>query len=249
LIHGFCLLLSLSSWAFARVDPECRAIEDAFAVNNLDQLNRAEPHSIQWQALKQFRLAATYIPAEREKEARQEIKSGLKIVNRGISRHPDDVSLLTLGAMLDGQYLLLSPWRFFFNGQRGLSRLRRAEKLDPSNPRVVLVRGTAKIVLPKIFGGNPKDAVKLFEKALATVRQEHRFMDLSVCEYGEWAQVDLLNWLGRAMARQGSKKESMEAYNRALARSPGNYWVQQALANRGYEWETGKKLASGKDHD
>jgi tetratricopeptide (TPR) repeat protein len=233
LIHGFCLLLSLSSWTFASVDQECRAIEDAFAVNNLDRLNKAEPQSVQWQALKQFRLAAAYIPAEREKEARQAIKSGLKIVNRGIASHPDDVSLLTLGAMLDGQYLLLSPWRFFFNGQRGLSRLRRAEKL----------------VLPKIFGGNPKDAAKLFEKALATVRHKHRFMDLSVCEYGEWAQVDLLNWLGRAMAKQGFKKESMEAYNRALARSPDNYWVQQALENRGYERETGKKLASGKVHD
>ena len=51
------------------------------------------------------------------------------------------------------------------------------------------------------------------------------------------------------MAKQEFKKESMKAYNRALARSPANYWVQQALENRGYEWETGIKFASGKDHD
>ena len=139
--------------------------------------------------------------------------------------------------MLDGQWLLLRPWRFFISGRRALARLNRAERLSPDNPRVTLLRGTAKVVLPGILGGNAEDAIEMFTTTLQRpVYSGESFETSPLCVNGEWAQVDLLNWLGRAHTKAGNIDLGRQAYERALARSPDNHWVKLALAGAGYEW-------------
>ena len=188
-------------------------------------------------ALKQFRLAAAYIPDKQNKQALQAIRQGLKTLNRALKTDPDNPRLLLLSAMLDGQWLLLRPWRFFLNGRRALNRLSKAEQLTPDNPRATLLRGTAKVVLPGIFGGNAEEAVALFNQTLAATDSSGQvFEDSALCHNGAWAQVDLLNWLGRAHTKLGQPKQARQAYLRALHRSPDNYWVKLAMAGQGYEW-------------
>ena len=235
-------LLALSLEVGATQETECLMIEQMFAQNRIQELIDYKPESPRWQALQQFRLAAAYIPDDNKKEARRAIKQGLKVVAKTLKDEPDNSEVLLMGTMLDGQLLLLSPWRFLINGTRGLSRLNRAEKLEPDNPRVTLIRGTAKVVLPAIFGGNAKEARDMFQSALDTDRSGVRFSDSPLCENGEWAQVDLMNWLGRAEEKLGNTGASKAAYRSALRFSPDNYWVKIAMEGRGYEWTEGEEL-------
>ncbi|MEM9621407.1 MAG: hypothetical protein AAF993_07140 [Pseudomonadota bacterium] len=219
-------------------DAECLAVEQAFASNEVEKLAALTLQNPQWQALQQFRLAAIYIPAEQNRLARQAVKAGLVITNKALQTSPDNVEMLLLGAMLDGQMLLISPWRFLHNGRRGLKRLRSAERLDHNNPRAALIRGTALVVLPAFFGGNARSAQQMFAQAL-TVTDTHgkRFADSELCSRGAWAQVDLLNWLGRAHAKLDEHAAAAAAYQQALQRSPDNHWVQLAIEGRGYNWD------------
>lgn len=218
------------------------SIERAFALNDTEALIELNLSHPRWQALRYFRLAAAYIPADENREARKAIRAGLKLVSSELNKTPDDVDLLLLGTMLDGQYLLISPWRFIFNGRRGLSRLRRAEKLAPEDPRAALVRGTSKVVLPGLLGGDVKSAVEIFENTLAARStmdsdiSHTTFADSTLCAGGEWAQVDILNWLGRAYAKLNKHDLSLTTFERALSRSPDNHWVKLAIAGEGYEW-------------
>lgn len=220
------------------VDQQCLAIETAFAENRLEALEALQPSQVQWQLLRYFRLAAAYIPMDERRKAGNAIRAGIALAQDHLKGHPNAVEELLLSSMLDGQYLLLRPWRFFVNGRRGLRRIERVETLDPSNPRIALIRGTAKVVLPGIFGGDPAAARALFEASLNQPSgDELTFAQTPLCTEGEWAQVDLLNWLGRAHARLGNEAESKAAYKQALTRSPGNHWVILAMRGEGYEWE------------
>lgn len=162
LILGFCCLsLPLQAQNLAgamaeNVSSECLAVEQAFMHNRVAELRSLQLSTPRWQAQRFFRLAAALIPADEHKAARSAVLEGLSVVNTALRQNPEDVELLLLGAVLDGQILLLSPWRFFHNGRRGLKRLRQAEMLEPENPRAVMVRGTAQVLLPAILGGKRK---------------------------------------------------------------------------------------------
>ena len=231
-------LVPLVGVADSGTDAECLAVERQFAANQIDALAGLRLETPRWQALQQFRLAAAYIPSEDRKRAREAVLEGLKVVNAALEEAPGDVEMLLMGAMLDGQILLLSPWRFFHNGLRGMDRLRQAEKLEPDNPRVTLIRGTAQVILPGVLGGDAGQAREAFAAALEDRGAAGvRFDELALCAGGEWAQVDLLNWLGRAHHKLGDVAEARATYARALSRSPGNHWVRLAMTGNGYEWQ------------
>lgn len=235
---SFVLLSFLAGTAVAdSVNPTCFAIERSFAENKLDALHAVDAAQPRWEALKQFRLAAAYIPADERKPALKAIREGLSVVSRELKTHPEDPELLILGAMLDGQYLLLQPWRFFWNGRRGLKRIARAEKFEPENPRIALVRGTAKFILPRILGGSAQEAEAIFSTALNQPTATNTpFQATNVCAGGQWGQVDLMNWLARAYAKQGKDALSQDTFQLASKYSPGNHWVDLALKGEGYEW-------------
>lgn len=232
-----CLTLCIGSVQANAVSAECLAIESSFARNQLSQLIALEPTKLRWRALQQFRLAATYIPTENKPAAREAIRAGLDIVATAVKRDGPTADILLLGTMLDAQYLLIHPWRFFYNGSRALRRLGKAEKLDPDNPRVALVRATAKIVLPKALGGDVKAAEAMLKEALGKrLGDGPVFSESQLCGDGHWAQVDMLGWLGRAYVKQGDEPSARAAYQRALTYSPNNHWVKLAIAGEGYEW-------------
>ena len=220
-------LAGLPAEARAAVDDECLAIEQAFAENRIADLALLEPTIPRWHALKTFRLAAAYIPERRHREARRLLKRGLNDIADALRDRPDDVELLLLGAMMDGQILLIDRWRFLFNGFRGLRRLAQAERLAPDNPRAALIRGTAKVVVPWVLGGSARQAIEILSGGVR---------DTSLCDAGEWAQVDILNWLGRAYDKIGDTETATCYYRQALARSENNHWVQLAIAGEGYRW-------------
>ncbi len=233
-VVALCLI---AAQAHAETATECLLVEAAFAENRVDDLASLTLQTPRWQVHQQFRLAAAYIPAEQRRRARKAVLEGLRIANKAIRANPEDVEMLLMGAMLDGQILLLSPWRFFHNGLRGLDRLDRAEALDPQNPRAVLVRGTAEVLLPKFLGGDVDGARGKFLAALnAHTSTGVPFRASTLCDDGAWAQVDLLNWLGRANDKLANAAAAQGAYAEALARSPHNHWVKLAIEGRGYEW-------------
>ena len=210
------------------IHPACAAIEQAFARNQPDVLAAVEASAPHWEALKQFRLASLFIQESNKRAARRSVDRGLQAVRAGLKAKPGDPELLLLGAMLDGEHVLVRRWSFFTNGVRGLRRLRRAERAMPDNPRARLIRGSARVVMPRVLGGDALEAIDILSPA---VRSN------ATCADGDWGQVDVLTWLGRAADETGDRAAAQDYYRRALAYSPGNYWVQKAMTGRGYVWQ------------
>lgn len=212
----------------AAIDADCLAIENAFALRDLDTLAALEPGPPRWQAHRDFRLAAAYIAEGSNQQAVAPLKRGLGIVADELAENGDDAELLLTGVMLDGQFLLVNRWRFFHNGLRGLRRLDRARALAPDSVRLALIEGTAKIILPAVLGGNAREAADIFSAAR---REDAR------CESGEWAQIDVLTWLGRTWTELGERQQADEAFQAARQRDPTNHWLQREMEGLGYRYE------------
>ena len=222
------LLLAQSLGAEPPIDEDCLAIENAFAMADFEALLALEPHLPRWRAHRDFRLAAGYIALGRNADAVAPLKRGLGVVAGGLTEHGEDVELLLTGVMLDGQFLLVNRWRFLHNGLRGLRRLDRASALQPDNARLALIRGTAKIVLPGVLGGNAQEAADIFIAAAD---------DGVRCAGGEWGQIDVLTWLGRTWTELGDLEKAKQAFTAASARDPGNFWLNRELQGLGYRFE------------
>ena len=218
------VLLPTAGWS----DGECKAIEAAYARADLDALIAIAPTSVNMRSLRLFRLAALHIQHNARGEAKRAIASGLAITKDRLAVDEADVEQLLFGAMFDGLHVLTHRWSFATHGFRGYRRLGRAEQLDPGNLRAALVRGSAWVVVPRWLGGDPTRAASVLTDAIHAA-PEH-------CDASAWGQIDVLMWLGRAAEALDESARADAYYRQALARSPGNVWVQRAIDGLGYSW-------------
>lgn len=110
----------------------------------------------------------------------------------------------------------IRPWKAMVHGPQSASRIEKARKLAPENPRVVLLDGVADREKPKAFGGDParaqtrfRDAVQLFENSGAT-------------EFGgpRWGAADAYLYVGRGLREAGDTLGARNALERALIIAP-----------------------------
>lgn len=83
-------------------------------------------------------------------------------------------------SMIATAHMMVDPQsRFMQYGQSSSIELIKAKKLDPSNPRPVLLEGQSKFFTPEQYGGGKAQAKELFTKALQLFDQFKPTSDLS----------------------------------------------------------------------
>lgn len=98
-------------------------------------------------------------------------------------------------------------------GRRSYNEIALALKLDSGNPRASLAMGIWKLRTPRLFGGDPDEAVGHFQRA---VQLEPRSVQARV-------------WLGVAFKERGRRAEAREALEQAVALQPQNAWARSEL--------------------
>ena len=94
---------------------------------------------------------------------------------------------------------------------------KRALKLEPDNPRVLLVIGINKFNTPFLFGGGKKRAMKYLDKSLAGWRK-------NPAGAYRWGEADSHLWRGRTHEKLGDTESACTDYAAALQVSPGYEW-------------------------
>ena len=109
-------------------------------------------------------------------------------------------------------------------GRKSDREMERAAALDPTNPRVFLLRGIGSIYKPRMFGGGLDKAEKDLKKALALFPEDKATSPAPVWGYAEaWA------WLGQVYLREHRLDDARAAYVKALEVQPGYGWVTHTL--------------------
>ena len=182
-------------------------------------------------AYARYRLAAIYLQQDLPARARPVLKKATAQLRSLLQAHPDFADGLVLLAAVYGLEMLRRPFKAVYLGPRANKLIDRALALEPSNPRAYLMKGVAKFQTPGLLGGSVVEARRLLRQGLSNIQAQQSGPGAI-----RWGLVDLHLWLGRVAAQEDRREREQHHYTSALALSPGNYWVLQAMAGRGYRY-------------
>jgi len=138
-------------------------------------------------------------------------------LDEAIDEDRDFAEAYALQSACYGQLAALRTLSAVISGPKSGSRLEKAQKLAPRNPRVVLVQAMGEYERPKAFGG---DKVK----ALATLRRAVELFDQSQKNeqsgFPSWGAADAHAALGRSLLESGDALGARNALERALIVAP-----------------------------
>jgi tetratricopeptide (TPR) repeat protein len=130
-----------------------------------------------------------------------------------------------LRAAVTGQLIAVgNPVSGMWLGPRADGYMEKALEIGPNNPRVWLLKGTATMFKPKMFGGGADKAEKELLKAIELFANDRPSPPAPA-----WGHAESYAWLGQAYAAQEKLSEARATYQKALELEPGNGWVMHVL--------------------
>ncbi len=127
-----------------------------------------------------------------------------------------------LGA-ITGLKIAYSPIKGMFLGPKSQELLEKAIKESPSSPLTWKLYGNSKLQTPEAYGGDIKEAIKAYEKAIALFESDTTSLPFN------WLYLDTLAFLGQAFTKDGQRSKAIAIYEKALTVEPNFSWVKLAL--------------------
>jgi tetratricopeptide (TPR) repeat protein len=159
------------------------------------------------------------------KEAGALLEAADRILEKSAVKAPtaDAIALRSavIGQMIGTSRNPITPMRL---GPKSSSLMERAVSLEPSNPRVWLLRGISAFHTPSMWGGGLDKAAEYLDKALGLFANSHPSAPAPA-----WGHADAYIWRGQVYRRQGKLDDARRAYNEALKIAPNHQWVVRRL--------------------
>jgi tetratricopeptide (TPR) repeat protein len=127
-----------------------------------------------------------------------------------------------------------SPWKGMYLGSKSQSLMEKALADSPNSPLVWKLYGNSKFFTPETWGGDLKEAIKAYEKAIQLFES-----DLDKTKFN-WFYLDTIAFLGQAYQKDGQTSKALATYEKAIKVEPNYNWVKFNLLPKA------KKTASAK---
>ncbi|MEQ8474289.1 MAG: tetratricopeptide repeat protein [Marinoscillum sp.] len=121
-----------------------------------------------------------------------------------------------------GLAMAYDSWKGMYLGPKSGGLIGQAFSQAPDNPLVVKLYASSKLYTPEMFGGNPSEAVKQFERSVA-------LFESAGDTTNNWLYLDALAHYGMSLQKMGKSQEAVEVYTKTLAIEPEFKWVKYSL--------------------
>ena len=216
------LLLLLSSFAFAQ-EPDIErvtAVSYAGDIAGLETM-RAEIKDVSYPgAYLKYRLAIAYYVSGKSDLSDDLLAETVSDLEKIVAANPESADAYALLATSIGMRISFRPAvRGITMGAASDRAMKRAQEIDPANPRVWLVKGIAAHNTPTMFGGGTKKALTALDEAIS----------IYATDASGWGQADA--YICRGLTHQGNGDTVLARadFQAALAASPDYEWAEQLL--------------------
>ena len=97
-----------------------------------------------------------------------------KPLDKAMELNPENAENFILTKMIHSLKMMVDPMtRYMTEGTLAAQALAKAEKLDPDNPRITLLKAEDTYFTPEQFGGSKEKGMELFKKALQQYETFH----------------------------------------------------------------------------
>lgn len=141
-----------------------------------------------------------------------------------LDKNPKWVEVLAIKGALIAYKIAMSPYKAPFLGPESVSIIDKALSLDSTNPYALTEKANSKLYAPVLFGGNPKEAVLLYQKAIASIERT-----LNGNKEYEWWHLNVMAQLAIAAEKSGQTELARSSYRKILQVAPNFKWVRDEL--------------------
>ncbi len=198
-------------------------IERALAVSPGDE------RAMYWLAFAEYRQAIRLLYAENPDEDRAEelIEHAIQCLEGLVAKSPTSDAYALLGS-LTGMSILFNPISGMWRGPKSNGQLKRAQELDPTNPRAYYLHGIGTLNTPALFGGGAEKSIPSFLRAVELYEQE-RSKNIADPRTPHWGEGECLAFTGSTFAQLQNVEQARLYYEKALAVQPTNRLAQSGL--------------------
>lgn len=122
----------------------------------------------------------------------------------------------------------LDPWRSPFAAPLSRSRIEKALRLAPRNPRVLLLGSRAACDRPPFFGGDLQQGLVLLQRSVSTFERQHTHANATGLP--AWGAADAFTDLAQDYLRRGDAVAARNVLERALLVAPHFAQARQLMA-------------------
>lgn len=162
------------------------------------------------------------IGAKKNDTAQKFIVKGEKLIADVIKMSPNNATAYAFKGSFLGFRIGMSKFKALSLGQESIESIEKAYKLDPKNIQAVVDRANALYHTPRLFGGDKKEALRLFQEGVTLI-------ETSKSAQNNWLYLNLLTSIAQAYENVGQNKQAASVYDKALRFEPDFKWVKNEL--------------------
>jgi tetratricopeptide (TPR) repeat protein len=189
------------------------------------QLNAEDPNDAYLAAYIDWRLAGIHFSLADTDTGDGVLQRGQEILEALVEQAPESAEAWALLSTTYGMRIGINPMvRGMTMGYKADRAIEQAMKLEPENPRVLIIYAIGKLNTPPMFGGSDDKAMEALDRAIAV---------LAVSGPGRyaWGEADAYIWRGIARKRQGQLEQAAADFDAALDAVPSHDWAEALRAD------------------
>ncbi|NCC45817.1 MAG: hypothetical protein EOM16_02120 [Bacteroidia bacterium] len=164
-----------------------------------------------------------YLVSQKEKKrAAVYVAKGDAIIESVLSSDPDNALFLAYKAAFMGFKIGINNLRAMTLGMKSADLSSRAFYLDSANAQVVSERANVLFYSPSFAGGNKKEAMRLYGKAIELIEKNGDTLQ-------NWFYLSLLTNMARLEEQENNLLKALSLYKKILAIEPRYKWVRNEL--------------------
>ncbi len=169
-----------------------------------------------------YAYASALIAKKMRNDAVKAIDKGKKLTDELLKKEPGNALGWNYKGCFIGYEIALNKLKAITLGKTCTNHLNKASQLDPNNPQILFDRGNLFYYPPKIFGGNKREALKYYQKAIAILEKTNKTRS-------NWTYLQLLVVEAHSNELLGDDKSAEKSYLKALKTEPNFQLVKNEL--------------------
>lgn len=152
------------------------------------------------------------------------LSSTINELEKVVSVTPNDDEAWALLSHSYGFMISFKPQLSAEYGQKAMQAIVQAEKLDDTNPRVMLFKGVMSFNTPAVYGGSKSKAMKELNTAISLFESD-RGSD------NYWGEAEAYVWRGLTHQTLNNNTQAVADFKKALTIKPDLGWAKMLLKN------------------
>lgn len=194
-----------------------------------------------WAAVAYFSMAQVRIygtpDVKNEDKGLAHLESGIRFCDQALKIAPENGETLALKGTLIGMEIGLSLWKAPFKGPKIMELMKKAESVDPQNPRVQYHAGVSYLFTPSLLGGGIDKGLEYLQKSILLFENEKN-QKRSLTE-PDWGHSTAWGFIGKAYEKKDKLKEAWDAYHKGIGVLPKDKICLSGIAQltkNGHRW-------------